>query len=181
MIRWSCIIAALAMLSAGNAFSQSPKDDSVTPKITEEDLNEDGKIDRRNEHYQLEGELELVIQERLDYDTGKLIARMHSLRLGKKMILWEIFVAPTKSRSISCPANSPLSVGLDMEGAEVKLVTVFDKTHLVAGLERDNDGKLVPASSEKLEQYRKIGTAVSEFAEEILDQTDSQKSDESKQ
>ena len=174
MARWSYIIAALAMLTAGDAFSQSPKDDSVTPKITEEDLNEDGKTDRRNEHYQLDGELELVIHERLNYETGKLIARMHSLRLDEKMIWWEVFVAPTKSRSITSPAESPLSVGLDMKGDEVTLVTVFDKKHLVAVLERDDKGKLLPASSEELERYRKIGMAATEFVKGIFDQADSE-------
>ena len=168
------------MLSAGNAFSQSPQDDNVTPTITEEDLNEDGKTDRRNEHYQLEGGLEFVIHERLDYGTGKLIARMHSFRLGEKMIWYEIFVFPTKSRSISCPANSPLSVGLDMEGAEVKLVTVFDKTHLVAALKRDEAGKLIPASQEELRRYREMGMAATEFVKGILYQTDSENPDKTK-
>jgi len=180
MARWSCIIAALAMLSTGNAFGESPKDDSVTPKIAEEDLNDDGKADRRNEHYQLDGKLELVIHERLDYETGKLIARIHSLRLGEKMIWWEIFVTLTDSRSISSPAESPLSVSLDMKGDEVTLVTVFDKKHLVAVLERDDNGKLLPASSEELDRYRKIGMAATEFVKGIFDQADSENPDKTK-
>ena len=167
----------MMMLSANTAYSQSPKDDDVAPKITEEDLNEDGKTDRRNEHYQLDQGFELVIHERLDYETGKLIARMHSLRLGEKVIWYEIFVFPTKSRSISSPAKSPLSVSLEMKDAEVALVTVFDKKHLVAVLERGDEGKLIPASPEELERYREIGMAAVDFAKGILDGPDSQLSD----
>lgn len=168
------------MLSAGNAFGESPKDDSVTPKIAEEDLNEDGKVDRRNSVYQLDRDLTLTIHERLDYETDELIARVHSLKLGKKEVWWEIFVVPTKTRSITCPAGSPLSVSLEMKGDEVTLVAVLDKTHLVAALERDEAGKLIPASQEELRRYREIGMAATEFVKGIFDQADSENSDKTK-
>jgi hypothetical protein len=180
MARWSFIIAALAMLSAGNAFSQSPEDDSVTPKITEQDLNEDGKVDRRNSVYQLDPDLTLTIYERLDYKTDELIARLHSLKLGKKELWWEIFVFPTQTRSISCPAEAPLSVSLEMKGDEITLVAVFDKTHLVAALKKDEAGKLLPASQEELRRYREMGMAATEFVKGIFDQADSENSDKTK-
>ncbi len=168
------------MLSTDKSFSQSPKDDSVTPKITEEDLNEDGKVDRRNSVYQLDRDLTLTIHERLDYKTDELIARLHSLKLGKKELWWEIFVFSTQTRSISCPAEAPLSVSFEMKGDEITLVAVFDKTHLVAALERDDDGKLVPASQDELRRYREMGMAATEFVKGILDQADSENSDKTK-
>lgn len=168
------------MLTANIAFSQSTDNGDLSPKLTEHDLNEDGKVDQRNSVYQLDRDLVFTIHERLDYETDELIARVHSLKLGKKDLWWEIFVVPTKTRSISCPAESPLSVSLEMKGDEVTLVAVFDKTHLVAALERDDAGKLIPASQEELGRYREIGMAAAEFAKGILDQADSEKSDETK-
>jgi hypothetical protein len=178
MSRWLCILVATTMLTANIDFSQSTDNGDLSPKLTEHDLNEDGKVDRRNSVYQLDRDLVFTIHERLDYETDELIARLHSLKLGKKELWWEIFVVPTKTRSISCPAESPLSVSVEMEGAEVTLVAVFDKTHLVAALERNDDGKLIPASQDELRRYRKLGKAVAEFAQGILDEAESQETDE---
>ncbi|HYO25173.1 MAG TPA: hypothetical protein VEQ85_09495 [Lacipirellulaceae bacterium] len=169
-------IAAMAAVVVAGAVCITRAAETETLEVVREDLDidNDGRVDWHVETRQLSEKISLRSVESMDRVTGKLKARVISLDADGRRFWSETFVPANRNRFTDFNAGSPFAVSSqDMDGSGNPHIAVLDEDqNIIAYLERDQDGRLAPASEETIRQGEAVAEALIGAIGDILTQED---------
>jgi hypothetical protein len=173
---------SLALLLAAVDIAQAkPSLETRSPTETKEfDRDENGTPDAYWEKYNLDDGLTIETHERLEESSGKLRGRVTYIKVDDKYVWTETYLPSLRERDVTVERRSPFNISTTLHGKSGKatVTLIGDKARIVAVLVREKGGRLSPVTDEELERLEKLGQAVSEFAQGIVD--DSEELEDSK-
>lgn len=153
-------IALLATMTVTGAVCFTDAADPEAPEVAREerDIDNDGRVDWHVETRQLSEEITLKSVDSMDRVTGKLKARVITLEAAGRRFWSETFVPSNRNRFTDFSAGSPFAVASqDMNGSGNPHIAVLDEDqNIIVYLEREEDGRLTPASDETLRQGEEL-------------------------
>jgi hypothetical protein len=174
----SASLSLALLLAAGDIAQAKPSLETRGPTETKElDRDENGTPDAYWEKYNLDDGLTIETHDRLEESSGELRGRGTFVSFQGKEIWSEFYLPSLRERTATVRRQSPFDITTASypRSGEATVTLIDDKASIVAVLVREKGGRLSPVTDEELERLRKLGQAVSEFAQGILENSDQSK------